>query len=460
MNKQIRCVASWLMIALHAHHVDGMSSSTRRMLIPALQTGIKSLESSTPKNISFASGVYVPTMQKNNNLFPSGPGYHKQDHHHNTGGTFSSKPLVAGMLAAGLLAADLKDQYLAYSDASDTNLSDNGERKFAQKYPNLYQFVQKHSCPYDVEIKSKFYQSALHEIDRREHGSFYDKYVVAKQYNNNPALQRAGLLNSRAHGQNKFQYGSGDIFSKNPQNFYIKQSQIDRIINAEKLQNYFKNNNLDNRFAVAQECLRYDGNAITVISYEIEKGDQTQKVSLQELQGIVKIAFATNYWDWQFGNNIIRNKEGKLVFVDTEEASFSYYSWIPLKKQLYWLYLDNNKNNFLDPAAQQWLTDKLDRYTLEKSDPLLLKKQVTFSDTPWSFFDNSYWVTNNLDTACHVLLDDYSNDENNIINEFRAYSKEQAYKEEDRLRQLQQLKEEKAIKNKLQAIEDEMSELD
>ncbi|HSW75740.1 MAG TPA: hypothetical protein VLG50_01740 [Candidatus Saccharimonadales bacterium] len=109
---------------------------------------------------------------------------------------------------------------------------------------------------------------------------------------------------------------------------YLKGLQLDRIQNACKLAHVIKQENLDT-LAVAEKCLCKVGkDQWRVLSKKIDINPTDQPISLNELQQLVKVIQKTGFKDFGLtaysnnGRNILRSKDGKLVFVDTEARSF------------------------------------------------------------------------------------------------------------------------------------------
>jgi len=183
------------------------------------------------------------------------------------------------------------------------------------------QFLKKHSPPKDLDARVDFFIAGKNYFSQLQKSNPVDY----EKSENDPLFKKAGFFNKiSAGGRNGFMSQSGTPVDYGAKDFFIKGSEVDRIINAERMKKYLKVNGLDS-FKVASEFVRHEGGLPCVVSEEIEIGDQEKKISLKELQQIVKIMEDTGYCDWQFGANLVRDVDGKLVFVDLEDLSFGVF---------------------------------------------------------------------------------------------------------------------------------------
>ena len=121
-------------------------------------------------------------------------------------------------------------------------------------------------------------------------------------------------------------------------------------------------NNLD-CLKVADKCLHLDENGFSIVAKKIIAGDQNKKISLQEVQQLFKLGQNAGYMDWWiFGLNVLRNIDGKLIFIDTEDGS---YTCSGVKKEYNAQHLINSFGHKMDKDAKEWLNSECDR--LDKS---------------------------------------------------------------------------------------------
>ena len=259
-------------------------------------------------------------------------------------------------------------------------------------YPELAKFMQRYSCSIDLETRANFVMSGSDYFQRLERDTInspdrkkYDSYETAK---NNPIYQKAGFFSKSITGKGGFKPTSGDIFKGSTSSeFFIKGSEIDRIINAQRMIKYLKDHALNN-FKVVSECLTYSGKDISVISNKIDIGNQDKELSLQDVKQLVKIGQETGYWDWQFGRNLIRDSQGKFIFVDTEDISYgpnldSLPDILSLEEKKLSAYNKAQRVmilasylNIMDEQAQQWIIEKLDSYDRPDVDPAVDTQEV------------------------------------------------------------------------------------
>lgn len=105
---------------------------------------------------------------------------------------------------------------------------------------------------------------------------------------------------------------------------HLKYSQIDRIINAARMKKCIEINELDH-LRVADKCLYPSvDNELLVLSQTVafKPGDrENAKLSLSEVQQLVKLAEETGFRDW--ARNFDWDINNKLTFFDTENNSFA-----------------------------------------------------------------------------------------------------------------------------------------
>ena len=170
----------------------------------------------------------------------------------------------------------------------DQYFSDHGDGAFL--FPELTKFIKEYRCP----------------------KKFEDKALLLMQ-----------------HGG--YQFGPRHFY--NDKEFIIKGSAIDRLINARRMKNYLKQHHL-NLLDVVDKCLILGRDSLFLMSKKITFGDQAQPISVDEAEQLTQLALDTGYWDWQFGENVVRDSQGKLVFIDTEDAAFEFPSPLHDKEHL------------------------------------------------------------------------------------------------------------------------------
>jgi hypothetical protein len=144
--------------------------------------------------------------------------------------------------------------------------------------------------------------------------------------------------------------GSEGIYGQHIPGLYFKGSEIERIINGERLRAVFKQYDLD-LLDVAREYIHEINGQWTVIAERVEKS-QTDfysiKLTLKQVQQLATVAEKTGFRDWgvSWAPNWIFNTNGKLVCVDTENSSFNGcdYSCLEVLRRFE-----------REPDAAQWL---------------------------------------------------------------------------------------------------------
>ena len=196
------------------------------------------------------------------------------------------------------------------SDKLDVNeyFSDHGDGAFL--YPELTKFIKAYRCS----------------------RSFEDKAILLM-----------------LHGG--YQFGPRHFYDD--KEFIIKGSAIDRLINARRMKNYFKQHHLD-LLDVVDKCLILGQGSLFLMSKKITFDKQMKKVSQKEAEQLAQFGLGTGYWDWGFGENVIRDPQGKLIFIDTEDAAFEFPSSFHDREHvLNYLFLD------LQEADQKEASDSI-----------------------------------------------------------------------------------------------------
>jgi hypothetical protein len=381
-----------LVTSFHSVMIGMIPSSSRRMLAPAMQSGFRYIGSQ-------AGGVNGSSNILNSNFSKQGYGLpafspmpmQPVKYSANVAGSSSQalQPLLAGsqsgqssgsgnragfwagIFGAGAVAATMNN--IAYAQAQEEpvdisgllNLDRDLDSVDAILYPDLAQFIKKYSCSFDLGKRSEFVHATKNyfkDLDNKQ----------IQSYQNSKMYQHAGFFNRDNEGRHQFSAVSGNLVPvANETQFFIKGSEIDRVINAERLKSYLKRKGFGN-FKVASECLHYTGQSVEILSPLIKLGNQDTKISLDEVKQILQIAQDTGYSDWQFGKNLMRDYLGHLVFVDTEDISFicgkeillsiprvdeTRRSKINKMVQLFMGYQDA-----MNDEAKNWLQEQLDQY--------------------------------------------------------------------------------------------------
>lgn len=133
---------------------------------------------------------------------------------------------------------------------------------------------------------------------------------------------------------------------------------ISRVINAERMRECIRRNNLTS-LDVAQEYIYRKQGQWYVVSKKIEKIQDNPEISLAEIHHITILALETGYSDWS-ENNWFRDSRHKLVCIDTEDRSFTAYGALPLVSHYH----------VMLPEAIAWLEPKLCINAYHQSQPL------------------------------------------------------------------------------------------
>ena len=339
-----------LLAALNINFVTFTSSSARKMIAPAVQSGLRAMTTEAVTAVptilasslqNFQPMVLIPqqsTLNQTDGIFTNTPkalalpqSLAQAESSGSSG--FGSNSVNAAILAG--LAAGIAGNQVAHADDEDMidihELYDEASID-AKLYPELANFLKKYRCSDEFQI-------------RVQRSIWYQNHYSKK--------------NLWGEGHHGFQPSSGLLYKGYASEFFIKGSEIDRIINAERMKKIIELNKFD-CLGVADKCLAFDGNSLCVVSKKIKLGDQAKKISLKEVKQLFKFAFETGYWDLQLGRNIIRDIDGKLVFVDTEDVSYNcrispgnYNALFDRKVNLIHYLL--RYTYFMDNDAKKWL---------------------------------------------------------------------------------------------------------
>ncbi len=152
---------------------------------------------------------------------------------------------------------------------------------------------------------------------------------------------------------------------------FLKDSDVTRLINAQRLRSCIKKHNAD-CFEVAQKYAYNLDESLTILAEYIEPECKFLNFSLKEIQQLTLLSEETGFSDLSLFPrvNIIRNSSNKLVFIDTEDCSFNPH-WkihnIPAycKAQFTARLLDglqdySKKPHKLDTEVLEWLRKRVD----------------------------------------------------------------------------------------------------
>ena len=214
-------------------------------------------------------------------------------------------------------------------------------------YPNLAKFVKKFHCSFGDEMQARLVMNY-------------------QQCNGKTRVE---------HGHCEFQ-GGPTIFTKG--------ESIERIINAERMKKVFEQNKLD-CLRVPDKYIFDEGAFLCVVASKVHFGDQRKKITLKEIQQLVKLSFETGYRDWQFGDNVKRDIDGKLVFVDTEDMSYAGRTYMKpgvSKSSLFFGIIGRHSGLLenVDEDAKAWLKMKKDSMVSERQFWSLIKHNLLLVD--------------------------------------------------------------------------------
>lgn len=108
--------------------------------------------------------------------------------------------------------------------------------------------------------------------------------------------------------------------------YFYEGSNIARIVNAERARNCITKNTLNLLTVPKKSICRDDTYKNDLRVYAEEMSPFIGKLSLEEVQQLVKFAEETNFSDWGYEGysfNWGRDKDGKLVCLDLEDRSFT-----------------------------------------------------------------------------------------------------------------------------------------
>ena len=212
---------------------------------------------------------------------------------------------------------------------------------------------------------------------------------------------------------------------------FLKNYEYERIINAARMKQCITVNKLD-KLRVPDKCLCRAKQGYEVLSQRIhiKDGDRKDaKLSLSEVQQMVKMAEETGFRDWV--GNFDWDTDGKLAFYDLESDGF----FIGMIRGVEGKELPNHcKFNYvaslmvyqhaMEPAAQEWLQKRLQEL-LNSAEGIAPQKPL-----PWN-----------------TKYDDSSIDFEKTKNEFQALEEEQQKAFDDEIDAMREaMKKEKELK--------------
>ncbi len=122
------------------------------------------------------------------------------------------------------------------------------------------------------------------------------------------------------------QLGNGVLKYKNIP-YFNKGAAFDRIKNAKRLEKVIQEHGLD-AIRVAQKWLCQVDQKWVVIAEKITVSSQpVYPLTQQELEQLTKLTELTGYWDYLKDpryENIVRDEQGYLVIIDTEDRGFCF----------------------------------------------------------------------------------------------------------------------------------------
>lgn len=110
--------------------------------------------------------------------------------------------------------------------------------------------------------------------------------------------------------------------------FYVK-TDPKRVLYRDFIESVIKENNL-NCLGVPEKYIHKIGSTWLVFAKKVETGGNILPLSAEEKRQIKILEEKTDYWDWHFSDsdewtsapNWIRNKQNKIICIDSEERSF------------------------------------------------------------------------------------------------------------------------------------------
>lgn len=315
---------------------------------------------------------------------------------------YNLRILILAQLTSVISSMDSTADKISSSTIKQVNL----DKKETDIYPCLERakFLKKYQCSLDLEKKSDFMIAGQDYFNRLKNAPVSDEeiaqdYLDTIKYDsvwhshrpyeiarNNPMYTRAGFFNqNRGPGVNGYIPVSGSLVDNSAPKFYIKGSSIDRIINAQRMNEYLKNKKFNN-FKVAPEYLNNQGDCVIVISEQIKTTKKYKKLSLPIIKQMVQITEETGYTDWQVGYNLLEDDQGNYVFVDTENESFgllfpSLESRTPQEWKVYALqcvarstgtFKSHRGIDLIDDEAKSWIEMQLKKNSKQNSNQEIL----------------------------------------------------------------------------------------
>ncbi len=136
--------------------------------------------------------------------------------------------------------------------------------------------------------------------------------------------------------------------------FFLKDDDIARIINAERMRRCIHVNKLD-QLDVPKKYLGKVGDSWRVFAEKINSPGE-KMISLKETQQLATLAEEIGFGDW--GTNWSHDDNNKFVCFDTEDFSFRYWGRKDCKvKSL--MALGYNFLKYMEVEAQEWLIERI-----------------------------------------------------------------------------------------------------
>lgn len=226
--------------------------------------------------------------------------------------------------------------FLVFSAMYVVCISADQQEVDAVKYPNFAKLITKYSCSKETQ---RLVQAYHHDIKSVYEGFINDGCIISDEMNT-------------------------FIYQNIP---YIKKHfDVTRIKNAQRLEKVIKRFELD-RLRVAKKCIAKDQQGWFIVA---EKIDSTQlyPFSLEEIQQLAKIVEETGFSDW--GSNIVRDEDGILVFIDTEDVSFTFGGGHKKSKANIFKYAFYSDDK-MEPEAARWLKNRIKKLRNVTFDQLL-----------------------------------------------------------------------------------------
>lgn len=157
--------------------------------------------------------------------------------------------------------------------------------------------------------------------------------------------------------------------------FYIKVKS-DRLINAERARAVIQKHNLDCLKIPTKYIYKIDGQWI-IFAEKIQSAQTISPMTLEEIKQLATFIEETGCVDWGFfgkSDNWLRDTNGKLVYIDTENQSFSFL--VDKQVLLNQLYQCRYK---MTPEASLWLKKRINIFNTKQYD--IIKNPMLFSNT-------------------------------------------------------------------------------